>query len=42
MRDGTAWLRPQVGKRGKLFRDPDLKDILTVWVRQLRKKARSQ
>lgn len=42
MRDGTARSRPQVGKRGKLFRDPDLKDIMTVWVRQLRKKVRAQ
>jgi len=32
---GTATYRPQVGKKGKLYRDPKLGDILTLWWRQL-------
>lgn len=36
VRDGTASYRPQTGPKGKLYRDPRLRDILTLWSRQWR------
>lgn len=35
VKEGIASYRPQVGKKGKLYRDPKLGDIVTVWWRQL-------
>ena len=32
-----ASYRPQSGKRGKLYRDPKLGDIMTFWWKQLRR-----
>lgn len=32
---GTARYRPQVGNKGKLYRDPELGDIFTLWLKQL-------
>jgi folate-dependent phosphoribosylglycinamide formyltransferase PurN len=34
VKQGTASYRPQVGKKGKLYRDPTFGDILTFWRRQ--------
>jgi folate-dependent phosphoribosylglycinamide formyltransferase PurN len=35
MKAGTATYRPQGTRSGKLYRDPKLNDILTLWQRQL-------
>lgn len=35
VKEGTASYRPQVGQKGKLYRDPKLGDIVTLWWRQL-------
>jgi folate-dependent phosphoribosylglycinamide formyltransferase PurN len=35
VKEGTARYQPQVGKRGKLYRNPELGHILTLWRRQL-------
>jgi len=34
MKTGTAVLRPQTGPKGKLYRDPKLRHLLTVWARR--------
>ena len=34
VKQGTASYRPQVGKKGKLYRDPKLCDTLTLWRKQ--------
>jgi folate-dependent phosphoribosylglycinamide formyltransferase PurN len=34
IKQGTASYRPQVGKKGKLYSDPELTDLLTFWWRQ--------
>jgi len=34
VREGTATYQPQVGKKGKLYQDPEFGDILTFWRRQ--------
>ena len=36
VRQGTASYRPQMGQKGKLYRDPKLSDILTFWRRRFR------
>ena len=30
--------RPQVGQKGKLYRDPDFRQILTLWLRQFKRR----
>jgi folate-dependent phosphoribosylglycinamide formyltransferase PurN len=35
VKNGTANYQPQKGMKGKLYRDPKIKDILTLWWRQL-------
>jgi folate-dependent phosphoribosylglycinamide formyltransferase PurN len=37
VKQGTANYQPQGGKQGKLYRDPKLADIATLWWRQLKK-----
>jgi folate-dependent phosphoribosylglycinamide formyltransferase PurN len=34
VRQGTASYRPQLGKKGKLYRDPEFSDILKLWWRR--------
>lgn len=36
VKTGTASYRPQLGKKGKLYQDPKLGDILKLWGRQLK------
>ena len=38
VKQGTASYRPQMGKKGKLYRDPKLRDILAFWQRQYAKR----
>lgn len=35
---GTARYQPQAGKKGKLYRDPSLRDLLTFYYRQARRR----
>jgi methionyl-tRNA formyltransferase len=35
---GTASYRPQVGNKGKLYRDPRFRDIRAFWCRQSRRR----
>lgn len=39
VRDATAVYRPQEGPKGKLFRDPNAKDILRFWRQQLSRRV---
>jgi len=34
IKGGRASYRPQVGKKGKLYSDPELTDLITFWRRQ--------
>jgi methionyl-tRNA formyltransferase len=36
---GTAEYRPQAGKKGKLYRDPKLSDMFTLWRKQLSRRS---
>jgi methionyl-tRNA formyltransferase len=38
VKQGTASYQPQVGKKGKLYRDPKLGDILTFWWKQFNRR----
>jgi folate-dependent phosphoribosylglycinamide formyltransferase PurN len=38
VRDGKAVYQPQVGKKGKLYRDPSLTQVLELWWRQFWKR----
>jgi methionyl-tRNA formyltransferase len=37
VKQGTASYQPPLGQKGKLYRDPQLADIATLWWRQLKK-----
>jgi methionyl-tRNA formyltransferase len=37
VKNGTATYRPQVGKKGKLYRNPKLKDYLAFWVKRTKR-----
>jgi hypothetical protein len=38
VKHGVAKYKPQTGVKGKLYRNPKLKDIINLWQRQIRKK----
>lgn len=38
VKNGTADPRPQSGKKGKLYRDPKIGDILRLWMRQINRR----
>jgi methionyl-tRNA formyltransferase len=38
VRTGTAVYRPQVGAKGKLYRNPRSVDFLKFWLRQIRRR----
>jgi folate-dependent phosphoribosylglycinamide formyltransferase PurN len=38
VKNGTATYRPQLGKKGQLYRNPKLKDFIVFWVRQTKKR----
>jgi folate-dependent phosphoribosylglycinamide formyltransferase PurN len=38
VKNGTATYRPQIGKKGKLYRNPKLKDYLVFWVKRTKNK----
>jgi methionyl-tRNA formyltransferase len=38
VKDGTATFRPQLGQRGKLYRNPKPRDFLTFSMRQLKRR----
>jgi folate-dependent phosphoribosylglycinamide formyltransferase PurN len=38
VKDGSADYRPQTGVKGKLYRNPKLKDFLAFWIRQTKRK----
>lgn len=37
VRNGSATFKPQVGKKGRLYRDPNTREIFVVWWRQIMK-----
>jgi methionyl-tRNA formyltransferase len=37
---GIASYQPQTGKKGKLYRNPKVKDFITFWIRQARRRFR--
>jgi folate-dependent phosphoribosylglycinamide formyltransferase PurN len=37
VKNGTATYRPQIGKKGKLYRNPKLKDYLAFWVKRTKR-----
>jgi methionyl-tRNA formyltransferase len=37
VKTGTASYRPQVGKKGKLYRNPKFKDFIVFWFRQAKR-----
>lgn len=41
VKDGTATYRPQVGKKGKLYRNPKIKDFLAFWIKRMKKRFAS-
>jgi methionyl-tRNA formyltransferase len=36
--DGSVEYRPQIGPKGKLYRDPKLRDVTALWARQWRRR----
>lgn len=42
VKNGTATYRPQTGKKGKLYRNPKLKDFVTFWIRQTKGRVRKE
>jgi folate-dependent phosphoribosylglycinamide formyltransferase PurN len=39
VKDGTATYHDQTGKKGKLYRNPKLKDLLQFWVKQIKRRV---
>jgi folate-dependent phosphoribosylglycinamide formyltransferase PurN len=40
VKNGTATYQPQSGKKGKLYRNPKLKDFLAFWIKQSKRRLR--
>lgn len=40
VKNGTATYRPQIGKKGKLYRNPTTKDFIVFWLRRLKRRLR--
>jgi methionyl-tRNA formyltransferase len=38
VKEGTATYRPQIGKKGRLYRNPKLRDLLLYWIRQAKRR----
>lgn len=38
--EGTATFRPQTGRKGKLYRNPKLKDLMSFWAKQIERRFR--
>jgi folate-dependent phosphoribosylglycinamide formyltransferase PurN len=39
MKSGKATFRPQAGKKGKLYKDPKIRDLLRFWWKRLRRQS---
>jgi methionyl-tRNA formyltransferase len=40
VKEGKATYRPQSGKKGRLYRNPKLSDLLRYWIRQAQRRLR--